>query len=142
MQVLYQNDANPRDLKETLDDFLAAEKASEASAEFVRDLVNGTVEHLPEIDAMITKHATNWGVKRMGRVDRNVMRMALYEMLFCDEIPPVVSINEAVDIAKEFGTKESGKFVNGILDRVREGLTRSSRKAGAGKEADAKKAKS
>jgi N utilization substance protein B len=77
-----------------------------------------------EIDALMSKYADNWDVERMGAVDRNIIRLALYEMFFRDDIPPVVSINEAVDIAKAFCDRESGRFVNGILDRARKDTNR------------------
>ena len=76
---------------------------------------------------MPPKHAKNWEFHRIAAVDRNIMRLAIYEMLFREDIPPIVSINEAVDIAKKFSTEDSGKFVNGILDKVRSGLMRPAR---------------
>ena len=69
----------------------------------------------------------NWELDRIAAVDRNVLRLAIYEMMFRDDVPPVVSINEAIEIAKKFSTKESGKFVNGILDRIRKELPRPAR---------------
>ena len=94
---------------------------------FADPLIRGTVEHLAECDAVIVKHAKNWDLHRIAAVDRNVMRLAIYEMLHRDDIPPIVSINEAVDIAKKFSTEDSGKFVNGILDKVKGELMRASR---------------
>ena len=88
-------------------------------AERHRGLARGTVEHLEEIDALIQRYTLNWDLDRITLIDRACLRLALYEMLHCDDIPPVVSINEAVDIAKRFSTAESGKFVNGILDKVK-----------------------
>jgi N utilization substance protein B len=94
---------------------------------FAEPLVRGTIEHLAELDGQITKYAQNWDLHRMAVVDRNVLRLAIYEMLHREDIPPVVSINEAVDIAKRFSTEESGKFVNGILDKVKGDLMRPAR---------------
>lgn len=94
---------------------------------FADPLIRGTLEHRAECDAIITKHAKNWDLHRIAAVDRNVMRLAIYEMLHRDDIPPVVSINEAVDIAKKFSTEDSGKFVNGILDKVKGELLRPAR---------------
>ena len=94
---------------------------------FAEPLIRGTLEHRTEIDAIIVKHAVNWELHRMAIVDRNVMRLAIHEMLYREDIPPVVSINEAVDIAKKFSTPESGKFVNGILDKVRSEVPRPGR---------------
>ena len=90
-------------------------------------LGEGSFAHQAELDALITKYAENWEMKRMTAVDRNIMRLAIYEMLHREDIPPIVSINEAVDIAKKFSTQDSGKFVNGILDKVRSELMRPAR---------------
>jgi transcription antitermination protein NusB len=86
---------------------------------FAEPLIRGTLEHRDAIDEKIKSHAKNWDFHRIAAVDRNIMRLAIYEMLHRDDIPPVVSINEAVDIAKKFSTQDSGKFVNGILDKIR-----------------------
>lgn len=94
---------------------------------FADPLIRGTLEHLGEVDAKITQYAKNWDLNRMAVVDRNILRLAVYEMLFRQDIPPVVSINEAVDIAKRFSTDESGRFVNGILDKVKGDLMRPAR---------------
>ena len=94
---------------------------------FAEPLIRGVLEHRDAIDERIKKHAKNWEFHRIAAVDRNVMRLAIYEMLYRDDIPPVVSINEAVDIAKKFSTQDSGKFVNGILDKVRGEILRPSR---------------
>jgi N utilization substance protein B len=83
--------------------------------------------HLPEIDDRIRRYSENFDFNRIAAVDRNILRLAIYEMLFRDDIPPVVSINEAIELAKTFGGTESGRFVNGILDRVRKELTRPAR---------------
>ncbi|NBR86993.1 MAG: transcription antitermination factor NusB, partial [Verrucomicrobia bacterium] len=97
---------------------------------FADPLIKGTLEHRTEVDAVIQKFAKNWDIGRMATVDRNILRLAIYEMLHRDDIPPVVSINEAVDIAKKFSTDDSGKFVNGILDKVRGELMRPARGPG------------
>jgi transcription antitermination protein NusB len=94
---------------------------------FAEPLIRGAVEHREKIDEEIKKHAKNWDLHRMAVVDRNILRLAIYEMLFRDDIPPVVSINEAVDIAKRFSTADSGKFVNGILDKIKGELMRPAR---------------
>jgi N utilization substance protein B len=99
----------------------------EAIRAFADPLIRGTIEHRDEADGIITKHAKNWELHRIAAVDRNILRLAIYEMLHREDIPPVVSINEAVDIAKKFSTQDSGKFVNGILDKVRGELMRPSR---------------
>ncbi len=94
---------------------------------FAEPLIRGVLDHRAEIDECIGRHADNWDLHRMAGVDRNVLRLAIYEMLHRQDIPPVVSINEAVDIAKRFSTDESGRFVNGLLDKVRQGLSRPAR---------------
>jgi len=87
------------------------------------------VVHLQEIDERIRRYCENYEFHRISAVDRNVLRLAIYEMLYRDDIPPVVSINEAIELAKTFGGAESGRFVNGILDRVKNDLTRPLREA-------------
>jgi transcription antitermination protein NusB len=98
---------------------------------FAEELARGVIAHHQEIDPLITKYAENWEIDRMGTVDRNAMRIAIFEMLHRDDIPPVVSINEAVDLAKAYSSIESGKFVNGILDRIRKGIDRPARNPNA-----------
>lgn len=85
---------------------------------FADKLVKGVTEHKEKIDKLISKYAVNWDLKRMAVIDRNILRFATYELLWLDDIPPKVSINEAIDIAKRYGDKDSGKFVNGILDKI------------------------
>ena len=97
--------------------------------EFAQPLIDGMNAHLAEIDERIRRYAENYEFRRIAAVDRNVLRLAIYEMSFRDDIPPVVSINEAIELAKKFGGAESGRFVNGILDRVRKELTRPARQA-------------
>lgn len=153
VQFLFQNDLNPReDLEVALNEFwdsqraaaLAEEKSGKATwgepvelppptaaeAEmrlFAEPLIRGALAHRETIDAQIRKHLKNWDFHRLAPVDRNVLRLAIYEMLHREDIPPVVSINEAVDIAKKFSTEDSGKFVNGILDRVHAEVLRPAR---------------
>jgi transcription antitermination protein NusB len=95
--------------------------------EFAEPLIEGMVAHRDEIDDRIRKYCENYNLNRISAVDRNVLRLAIYEMLYRDDIPPVVSINEAIELAKTFGGAESGAFVNGILDRVRKDLDRPAR---------------
>jgi N utilization substance protein B len=97
--------------------------------QFAQPLIDGMIAHLPEIDDRIRKYCENYDFRRISAVDRNVLRLAIYEMLYRDDIPPVVSINEAIELAKTFGGPDSGRFVNGILDRVKDDLTRPLREA-------------
>ncbi len=86
--------------------------------EFADMLVRGVAVNGSAIDKTISSYAANWELKRMAVIDRNVIRSATFELLYTDDIPPKVSINEAIDIAKKYGDKDSGKFVNGILDKI------------------------
>ncbi|HEX7654985.1 MAG TPA: transcription antitermination factor NusB [Verrucomicrobiae bacterium] len=97
---------------------------------FAEPLIKGVLQHRDAIDEHIKKHCKNWDFTRIAAVDRNIMRLAIFEMLHREDIPPVVSINEAVDIAKKFSTQDSGKFVNGILDKVKAELMRPARGQG------------
>ncbi|MCE5244661.1 MAG: transcription antitermination factor NusB [Syntrophobacteraceae bacterium] len=85
---------------------------------FAEQLVQGVELYHSEIDSLIASASEHWRIERMSVVDRNILRLALYEMIHCSDIPPKVSINEAVDIGKAFGTEESGAFINGILDHI------------------------
>ncbi len=94
---------------------------------FGEPLIRGVLEKLSKLDTIIKEQTRNWDIERIAKVDRNILRLAIYEMLHRDDIPPVVSINEAIDIAKKFSTENSGRFVNGILDKVKGGLMRPAR---------------
>ena len=106
---------------------------------FAQPLIDGMLTHLPEIDERIRRYCENYDIRRISAVDRNVLRLAIYEMLYREDIPPVVSINEAIELAKMFGGGDSGRFVNGILDRVKGDLTRPLREAAPAKEEEAPK---
>lgn len=133
VQFLFQGDFNPDCHKSDMDDalrlFWGDKEASDDVKAFATELIQGTVAHQAQVDELIRKYTENWELGRMAAVDRNVLRLAIYEMLHRPDVPPVVSINEAVDIAKKFSTAESGKFVNGILDRVRKDIPRDARTA-------------
>jgi len=129
VQFLFQNDFNPGNIKQALQEFWKSKHSDLKSQQFAEDLIRGVLANLQQIDALVQSYAEHWEIKRMNVVDRNIIRLALYEMLFRPDIPPVVSINEAVDIAKYYSSMESGKFVNGILDRALRDLRRPSREA-------------
>jgi N utilization substance protein B len=130
VQFLYQLDTHkPADVEKALEEFWRQNDAKQNVRDFANELLRGTLEKMTEIDAKITSLADNWDFNRLAVVDRNILRLALYEMLFRAEIPPVVSINEAIEIAKKFSSAESGKFVNGLLDRVKKDLLRPARQA-------------
>lgn len=129
VQFLFQTEFNPDDLDQALNDFWsdAEKKPLERDRNYVNEVVRGVIEKRREIDRTISKSAQNWDIERLGVLDRVVMRVAVYEMLFRNDIPPVVSINEAVEIAKAYISKESGRFVNGVLDRIQKELDRPAR---------------
>jgi transcription antitermination protein NusB len=102
---------------------------SPSARRFSDKLIQGTIEHQQAIDETIRRNTQNYELARISVVDRNVLRVAIYEMLHCPEIPPVVSINEAIEIAKKYSTEESGRFVNGVLDQVLSALSRPARTA-------------
>jgi N utilization substance protein B len=107
--------ASPQTLERYCENFTPPQKAPP----FFMKLVTGVLEAKPQIDTLIERFSKNWRVRRMSCVDRNIMRVAVFEMLFCHDIPPKVSINEAIDVGKKFGTEESGAFINGIIDSIR-----------------------
>jgi N utilization substance protein B len=127
IQYHFWRDLQHGETPERIDDFWAFSPVKPAVRDFAQPLIEGMVEHLTEIDEHIKKYCENYNLNRISAVDRNVLRLAIYEMLYRDDIPPVVSINEAIELAKTFGGAESGKFVNGILDRVRKDLDRPAR---------------
>ena len=124
MQALFYMDIRKDASEETLEYFCGCFCPSKKSRSFFRKLVTGVLGSKGQIDALVERFSQNWDISRMSCVDRNVMRIAVYEMLYCDDIPPKVSINEAVDIGKKFGTQESGAFINGIIDSIREALVK------------------
>ena len=119
LQFLYQFDLRGESVRDDFAEFLDASSKDEEVNEFARRLVAGTIEMRPEIDVTLTKVARNWDLRRMAAIDRNILRMAIYELLHCTDIPPKVSINEAIDLGKKFSTQNSGAFINGILDRIK-----------------------
>ncbi|MEI7851788.1 MAG: transcription antitermination factor NusB [Kiritimatiellales bacterium] len=129
VQLLFQTEFNPDNLDQALADFWNDEekKPSERDTTYVNEVVHGVIEKRREVDRTISKYTQNWDVDRLGVLDRTILRVAVYEMLFRSDIPPVVSINEAVEIAKAYISKESGRFVNGVLDRIQKELNRPSR---------------
>lgn len=119
MQALFYMDIHQNSSQELLERFCEYFSPPEKTRPFFFKLVNGVLATRTEIDVLIERYSENWQLSRMSFVDRNVIRIAVYEMLYCSDIPPKVSINEAVDIGKKFGTEESGAFINGIIDSIR-----------------------
>ena len=154
VQFLFQIDMNPEeDLESALEHFWMQQRPAVIEAlegkstwgeprelppptvedlaiqHFAEPLVRGVIENRDALDHELANLATNWDLHRMAVVDRNILRLAVFEMRHREDIPPVVSINEAVDIAKKFSTDDSGKFVNGILDKIMARLDRPARTA-------------
>ncbi len=122
LQMLYQVDITRGDWQEILENFCASPDHQDLSGElkdFSFELLGGVVGHLQEIDKKISQYAANWQLERMAFVDRNIMRLGCFELLYRLDIPPKVAINEAVELAKKYSGVESGKFVNAILDQIK-----------------------
>jgi len=119
LQMLYQIDVGGGDPEEAASTFWEGRRAAAESRAFAEGLVKGTLEHLPEIDALLREGLENWRIPRIAAVDRSVLRMAVFEFLYERETPAVVVIDEAIELAKRFGGEESGIFVNGVLDGIR-----------------------
>jgi len=118
LQVLYGLNFENIDVQKALDLFWSNFVAPKAAKEFAAFLVQGTCEHKDELDKLIAGCSDNWSLGRMSKVDINILRLAVFEFLYCDDIPPKVSLNEAVDLGKTFGSENSGSFINGILDAL------------------------
>ena len=121
LQALFFFDMDKSDPDESLTAFCAGneEKLTKAVAPFFLDLVKGVKENISQIDDLLYTYSKNWKISRMPVVDRNIMRIAIFEFLKRSDIPPSVTINEAVEIGKKYGTRDSGAFINGVLDRIK-----------------------
>ncbi|HJV36833.1 transcription antitermination factor NusB [Geomonas sp.] len=131
LQALYSKDLVLHDataaLKRIIESFSEGDEPmlevnSKAYA-FASELVNGVMAHLPEIDARIAEKSKHWSMARMARVDLNILRLAVFELLYRPDIPKNVTMNEAIEVAKKFGAEDSASFVNGILDEIASGVT-------------------
>ena len=120
LEGLYQIDLVDADPADVVRTHLSARSKAPLVCDFARILVEGVVDKREELDALISEAADNWRIERMAVLDRNIMRIAVFELLYIDDIPPKVSINEAIELAKRYGNAESGQFVNGVLDRIKE----------------------
>jgi N utilization substance protein B len=118
LQVLYSLNFVDIDAQDALDLFWGNFSAPQTAKDFAAFLVQGTCEHKEELDKLIAGCSDNWSLGRMSKVDINVLRLAVFEFLYCDDIPPKVTLNEAVDLGKTFGSENSGSFINGILDAL------------------------
>ncbi len=119
LQLLYQIDISRIDVSQVIDEFWQYHHIPQDVKTFAERLVRGTVEHMPEIDRLIGACASNWEIGRMAVVDRNILRLGVFELVhLSSDVPPKVCLNEAVELAKRFGDEESSRFVNGILDTI------------------------
>jgi N utilization substance protein B len=124
LQVLYQLNITKQDAIKALTEFQENFLPNEEADDFVKRLVLGVIEHYAELDQLIERYSENWRLDRIHMIERNILRMALFELLYCEEIPPKVTLNEAIDLGKRYGSEESGSFINGLLDRIQNEVVR------------------
>lgn len=117
-KTLFQYDIGKNDLEPALSELLAESGLGDEYVRFARELAQGAVEHLETIDRELAKHLVNWEMGRLAAVDRSVLRLAAFELLFRSDIPAAVTINEALELSKVFNSEESAKFLNGVLDKL------------------------
>jgi N utilization substance protein B len=118
LQILYAQDLNPLETQVALQSFRENIRAPGAVRMFAEELVAGIVAHRDDLDRLIEEKSRNWALPRMAKVDLNILRLAAYELLYRADIPKNVTLNEAIEVAKKFGTEDSPSFVNGILDEI------------------------
>ena len=119
LKILYQSDITGKPPSATIEEFFLNENERDPEVlDFCKRLVSGAEQNLKTIDAKIAEYATNWEFKRIAVIDRNILRLGIFELMFMPDVPPKVTINEAVELAKKYGDLDSGKFVNGILDHI------------------------
>jgi N utilization substance protein B len=118
LQVLFQIDVSQVDVDEAVELFWNNFEAPENAREFSTHLIKGTHSQLTEIDELIKSCSDNWSLDRMSKVDKNILRLAVFELVYCGDIPPKVTLNEAIDLGKYYGSENSGSFINGILDAL------------------------
>ena len=118
VQFLFQNEFNPIPVNKALSYFWDENKIIDKEKAFAEKLINGVLEKKDELDKILSNYTNNWKTERLGSVDLIVMRIALFEILHCDDVPPIVAINEAVHFANDLSSYQSGKFVNGVLDSI------------------------
>jgi len=118
IQILYQLEINEADIEDAVETYWDAYKPSRDLKDFSSHILHGVFRHRKDIDTVIGKTSNHWSLRRMPAVDRSILRAAIFEILYCPDIPLKVSIDEAIELAKKFGTEKSSSFVNGILDKV------------------------
>jgi N utilization substance protein B len=133
LQYLFSWSLNaPKNLAEDLRTFFDNQEQPREHYAFGEELIHGTIEHIEEIDTRIKALAHNWEFDRIAKIDLGILRIAIFEMIYRNDIPPVVSINEAIDLSKQFSNADAKRFINGILDRLKDQLGRDARKASTG----------
>ncbi len=129
LQYLFAWSLNtPKNLSDDICTFLETQEKPREHYSFGEELINGVVEHVDDIDGRIRGLAHNWDFDRIAKIDLAILRLAIFEMIYRKDIPPVVSINEAIDLSKQFSNLDAKRFINGILDRMKDQLGRDSRK--------------
>jgi N utilization substance protein B len=118
LQILYQLDISKQEAPRAISQLHEHFSPEEEKDAFLERIVLGVLEHSREIDSFIEKYSENWRLDRMSVIDRAILRMAVFEFLYCQDIPPKVTLNEAIDLGKRYGSEGSGSFVNGILDQI------------------------
>jgi len=116
--LLYQIEISKADFDPALQNYLQNYPQEKEVVDFSSILTQGTLKNVEAIDSLIKKHVKNWEIERMAAIDRNILRMACFELLFLDDVPPKVSINEAIELSKRYGDIESPRFINGVLDKI------------------------
>ncbi len=130
MQFLYQWSINkPENLNRDIDLFFKDRDKARENYQFAEELIRGALEHLEDVDKTIQKYSQNWNFDRVARIDLAILRLAIYEMSYRRDIPPIVSINEAIDLSKRFSNPDAKRFINGILDQYKLTLNRPLRQA-------------
>jgi N utilization substance protein B len=118
LQVLYQWSLTRQNGQEGLAHFREHFLLKKENDPFLEEIVRGVLRHCQEIDELIEQYSENWRLDRIAPIDHTILRIAIFELLYCKEIPPKAALNEAVDLGKEYGSENSGRFINGILDRI------------------------
>lgn len=119
----------PANLAQDLQSFFEAQEKPRETYSYGEEIIHGVIEHIADLDARIKGLAHNWEFERIAKIDLAILRLAMYEMLYRKDVPPVVSINEAIDLSKQFSNADAKRFINGILDRLKDQLGRDARKA-------------
>lgn len=120
MQFLHAGDRSPEGWESALDTFWETFPSKPGVRQYARTLIAGVIEHRDELDKQIASALKNWTPERVGRIERNLLRIGLFEMAYCEDVPNKVAINEAIEIAKSYGADDAPRFINGVLDRLKE----------------------